>query len=105
MFDNRTKIIIRWVIVVIVGLIIFISLHSDIKIEGFSGALTQLYAKGPQDTYLTNDAYKYLYFLHPPLVEFIWNNPTRINNYPLYGIFPIKYMPGTNTVPYRYIPV
>ena len=31
------------------------------KKEGYSmGALTQLYAKGPQDTYLTGDAWKYI---------------------------------------------
>ena len=106
MLQERTKLIIKWVLIIIIGTIMFISLHQDVKIEDFGGgALTQLYAKGPQDTYLSEDAYKYLYFFHPPLVEYIWNNPTRINNYPLYGMFPIRYMPGTNVVPYRYIPV
>lgn len=64
------------------------------------GALTQLYAKGPQDTYLTSDiehyipAYGYGYGVYPRYIwgngiyPSIWNNPTRYNNgYPYYGIY------------------
>ena len=51
--------------------------------EGFAGALTQLYAKGPQDRYLIgNQADKYYYWY--PYYETIWNNPTRLTNYYYY---------------------
>lgn len=62
----------------------------DIEHYSGTGALTQLYAKGPQDLYLTNDAKKYIYndyYRSYPYVESVWNNPTKIgygygyNNY------------------------
>lgn len=34
------------------------------------GALIQLQAKGPQDTYLTDDAWKYLYYPYPGAYPF-----------------------------------
>jgi len=88
--------LIKWVVVVVMGLVIFMSLFSDVKIENFGGALAQLYAKGPQDKHLTT-------YFNEPYVEFVWNNSTRDPRYPLYGIFP-RYMPGTNVVPYHYLP-
>lgn len=61
-------------------------------VEGFSsGALIQLVAKGPQDTYLSGDAEKYIrYYYGPHYSEFIWNNGTRIPryNYNYYSLFP-----------------
>ena len=39
------------------------------------GALLQLMAKGPQDTYLTDDNYVY-----PSYPNFLWNYPTRTFN-------------------------
>ena len=52
-----------------------------------SGALTQLFAKGPQDTYLTGDAWKYLtpwdYEYATP--DGPWYIPTRnMYYYPFY---------------------
>ena len=49
-----------------------------------SGALIQLFSKGPQDTYLTADAEKYLWYPFSPYgyMESVWNNPTRYS--PLY---------------------
>lgn len=49
------KIIIYIIIIVSLGLAFF---YPD-KVEGHNGALVQLVAKGPQDTYLTGDAWKY----------------------------------------------
>jgi len=61
--------------------------------EGFGssdgGALIQLYAKGPQDTYLTGDTEKYipeyLYGIYP-YGYYLWNIPTRYQSeyYPRY---------------------
>jgi hypothetical protein len=47
-------------------------------IEGYNmGALTQLFAKGPQDSYLTEtNGYYYPYMPYPR--QMIWNNPTRL---------------------------
>lgn len=63
-----------------------------IRKENFSGALTQLFAKGPQDTYMIgNDAYRY--YFYPWYPQFIWNNPTRFTYYynPYYRRFPYTY--------------
>lgn len=68
---------------------------SFFSIENFGGgALTQLYAKGPQDLYLTTNAEKYIpeYLggYYNPYNYFRWNVPTRFNRYyyPLFGMFP-----------------
>lgn len=53
-----------------------------------SGALVQLYSKGPQDLYLSDDSRKYIFYPRYPYVESVWNNPTR-------------YVPDYN--PYRYM--
>ena len=94
------------------GLIIFILIIIIYKlyqkyytVEGYGGgALTQLYAKGPQDTYLTFDTEKYIpeyWWNYPPFHYYKWNIPTRYNNYyyPLYGIFPNP----SYTYPYNYL--
>lgn len=52
--------------IIVIILIIIVLLERK---EGYSaGALTQLMAKGPQDTYLTGDAWKYIpwwYYNYP----------------------------------------
>ncbi len=73
---------------------VFLLLDCGRKTDKFSdiGALTQLYAKGPQDLYLTTDTEKYMYpqywGRYGP-----WNMQTRLDNYyyPSYGIFPPLY--------------
>lgn len=71
-------------------LVILIIILVSYEYENFTGALTQLYAKGPQDSYLTVGTDQYI----PPYLNnpyWIWNQPTRIASpyyYPLYGIFP-----------------
>ena len=61
--------------------IILLLLSNDIR-EHFAGqgALMQLYSKGPQDAYLTDDRHIYPWYYHY-MPQFIWNNPTRLNNY------------------------
>ena len=69
------KLIIYIILIVFIGYLIFSK-----KQENQSGALLQLYAKGPQDDYLTYPNY-YL----PPYYgygygynnHFLWNMPTR----------------------------
>jgi hypothetical protein len=84
-----------WILLLI---FIFIIILLSIEYENFAGALTQLYAKGPQDNYLTVDTEKYI----PPYLNnpyWIWNQPTRLASpyyYPLYGIFP----PYFRSLPY-----
>jgi hypothetical protein len=70
---------------ILLTIIILAALLIDYKIEKFSGgsgALLQLYAKGPQDLYLTKDAEKHMFYYMHPYREFIWNNPTRLYRYP-----------------------
>lgn len=45
----------------IIILVIYILLYNVVDREKFAGALTQLYAKGPQDTYLYGDVDRYIY--------------------------------------------
>lgn len=89
-------------IVIIIIILILAIAYYYYKYEKFSslGALTQLYAKGPQDLYLTSDTEKYVPelwggwfgFNYPPVYS-PWNYPTRIDKYyyPLFGIFPKYY--------------
>jgi len=84
------------VYLIILFIIILVYFYRN-KIDTFStGALTQLYAKGPQDLYLTGNIGQYI----PPYLnnfDWTWNNPTRLNSayYPLYGIYPyyFRYLP------------
>lgn len=84
--NNNTYNILFFVFL-IVGLILL----NNFRGEEFSalGALTQLYAKGPQDLYLTAGSARYVPelwygygygYLDAPF-RFIWNQPTRFNNY------------------------
>ena len=82
---KHIKIII--VILILLLLIIILSPHN----EHYTGALMQLYSKGPQDEYLTNSDHLYPYFYnnynYNPLYpyngtgynypRYFWNQPTR----------------------------
>lgn len=74
--------------------------------EKYGGALVQLYSKGPQDRYLTND--DYIYMPYNPVYPyygyygytnkrspFLWNEPTRIrfNTAPYVMLSPDRYSP------------
>jgi hypothetical protein len=74
------------------------------KNENYGGALTQLYAKGPQDIYLTGN--DYIYYPYNPIYPlygydgygirrspFIWNEPTRLkyNQAPYLLLTPDRY--------------
>ena len=63
------------IIVAIVAILVFLFLtKKDKTVEGIStGALIQLYAKGPQDTYLTGDAWKYSPYWFPYYYNYGWN--------------------------------
>jgi hypothetical protein len=68
------------------------------------GALTQLYTKGPQDTYLTVNTEKYIpeyWWGYYPFHYYKWNVPTRYGGYyyPLYGIYPNN----NYTYPFNYL--
>lgn len=75
---------------------VFLILSINTK-EGFAGqgALMQLYAKGPQDAYLTDSNYIYPWYYNI-LPQFIWNNPTRYYNNYLYDIRGYPYVPWYN---------
>ena len=49
------KLVVYIVIIVALGMYLF----QEDRVEAQNGALLQLVAKGPQDTYLTGDAWKY----------------------------------------------
>ena len=76
-------------LIILILVIWFFKKDRDVK-EGISqGALTQLYAKGPMDTYLTGDAWKYI----------PWWYYSGYYGYPYYG----SYSPWYNsTYPYYY---
>ena len=51
------------IIAALIAILIFILIFSDKLIEKYgSGALIQLYAKGPMDTYLSGDAWKHQWY-------------------------------------------
>ena len=71
---------------IILTIAIFVFLFFYINAEKFSaGALTQMYAKGPQDHYLTTETDQYIppYYFAP---NWMWNMPTRL--YLPYGMYP-----------------
>lgn len=64
-------------IAMIIIIILVLSLIAPRRIDGFgTGALVQLYAKGPQDLHLTDDNHVYPYPFYYP-----WNMPTRLPRY------------------------
>ncbi len=94
-----TKYKIQIIIVIIIALAIFLLYNYK---ENFAGALLQLYAKGPQDYYLTGDNYSYYnpyyyygryyprYYIYPS----IWNMPTSFkgrNSAPYLALTPERY--------------
>lgn len=89
---------VQWLLFITLLFVIVTASNEDEGFTAGSGALTQLYAKGIQDTYtIGNQALEY----YPPCWygrcrEMIWNNPTRFPStyyYPLYGIFPWYWIP------------
>lgn len=88
MLDTRVLLL---VIVAIIILYRFFTAVNDVD-EKFSGALVQLYAKGPQDLYLTGDVEKYIpelwwqYFpnANPYRPHLFWNISTHRPSYPYY---------------------
>lgn len=74
-------------VILIIAFVAYSTINSKEHYSG-TGALTQLYAKGPQDLYLTDDAKKYIYYdYHYPYVESVWNNSTRkVPYYPYYHL-------------------
>jgi hypothetical protein len=76
---------------VLIILLYLFKCNSINSIESFSGALQQLYAKGPQDVHLTSGKY-----VPPSFPHMLWNNPTRLQNYypPLHHYFNSYYNHG-----------
>ena len=75
----------------IIGIIIYKYMERK-YIENYSGAWTQLYAKGPEDTYLTVGAEEYApkYSTYYGFgFPYMWNMPTRFypGYYPYYWYF------------------
>jgi hypothetical protein len=52
--------------------------------ENFLGAMTQLYAKGPEDINLTVNTERYVPEFMYPFWSY-WNMPTRVNRYGYYN--------------------
>jgi len=48
-----------------------------------SAAITQLIAKGPMDTYLTGNVWKYIPYNYYGW-NYPWHNPTRLSYFPYY---------------------
>lgn len=70
------------IIIVVLALVAYCVFNDDV-LDKFStqGALTQLHAKGPQDMYLTGDAYRNLLYRPYGYPNFLWNNSTRMHGY------------------------
>ncbi len=83
----------KTIIILIILIVVFCKLLY--KNEQFSGALTQLTAKGPQDLYLTVNTEKYIpelwhpYSLYYNPYRYMWNAPTRrrMYSYPYYPYY------------------
>jgi hypothetical protein len=76
-------------LILVIAVLFCITNSAKIAEHFGTGALVQLYAKGPQDTYHTKDAYNHMwwnpyrnYYREPGHTEMVWNNPTRYN--PMY---------------------
>lgn len=85
-------------ILIVLSIVVIITViytwYKQYTAEDFSpGTLEQLYTKGPQDLYLTDDTNKYLTPLDMYLNDnFLWNIPTRFTrNYP-FGYYPYDLM-------------
>ena len=72
---NRIK-----VIIILVMLAVVLRWIMNPEQEGFSGAITQLTSRGPQDLHLTINTEKYVdpyYSWRNPSNWYTWNSPTR----------------------------
>ena len=93
------------IILIIIFLIVLLFYLYNKHEEQFAGALLQLYAKGPQDRYLTGDD-RYFYYPYNPIYPlsgyygygyarspFLWNEPTRFrrNSAPYLLLTPERY--------------
>ena len=87
-------------VIYIIIILIVIYLLFNKKQENQSGALLQLYAKGPQDYYLTDDTFPYYYPIYNPyyypyyVYPSIWNQPTSFkgrNTAPYLALTPERY--------------
>ena len=82
------------IIFVIITCVIYYQFKPDCSVyENFGGALVQLTAKGPEDSYLSDDTAKYVPEYYYPYLynEFAWNNPCR---YPYRPYLFARYLPG-----------
>ncbi len=88
----------------ILFIILFIILYLSNHNEHYAGALIQLYSKGPQDSYLTNEDHIFYNPYNPiyPLSgydsysykpRYFWNEPTRFrkNDAPYLLLTPDRY--------------
>lgn len=71
------------ILFIVIALLALLLISTRKKEKYNQGALIQLFAKGPQDTYLTGDAWKYIpwYYGSYPYYSYgrywPWNIPTR----------------------------
>lgn len=80
------------IVIVLLVILLIVYLYKTDKEHYNQGALIQLMAKGPQDTYLTDDAWQYMYYpYYSPYYGSIYGRP------------PSPYWPYGN--PYPYDPV
>lgn len=99
---NIRKYKINIIILIIFGLCLYLLYNHR---EHFAGALLQLYAKGPQDYYLTGERFPYNEPLYNPyyypyyrpyyIYPSIWNNPTSFknrNSAPYLALTPERYI-------------
>ena len=96
-----TYIKILFILLIILLLVLYLSKHN----EHYAGALIQLYSKGPQDRYLTNNNHIYDYYSYNPIYplsgyygyryrpRYFWNEPTRFrrNSAPYLLLTPDRY--------------
>ena len=92
-----------FILLIILFVILYLSKHN----EYYAGALIQLYSKGPQDSYLTNNDHIYNYYDYYPYnpvyplsgyngynrPRYFWNEPTRFrrNDAPYLLLTPDRY--------------
>lgn len=72
-------------ILIILIILILVGTYYRSRFEHYGeGAYIQLVAKDAQDTYLTNDAWKYMYYpVYDPHYGYVYGYPGR--GYPFYG--------------------
>jgi hypothetical protein len=96
-----------FILLIILFIVLYLSKHN----EHYAGALIQLYSRGPQDRYLTNDDHIYYNPYNPYLYNpvypyngydgyyrprYFWNEPTRFrkNDAPYLLLTPDRYYLG-----------